>query len=113
MDNNAEDVEVESYPDPDFIPGPPPPPQIMPDGSVVQMDAPPPPMLHNATVTRRTIDGRVHINALPPEEFLIDIGLPNPLRMRTLGASEIPDCFGTRSDGVRPGRNGGVCRTVG
>jgi hypothetical protein len=72
MDNNAEDVEVQSYPDPDFIPGPPPPPQIMPDGSVVQMDAPPPPMLHNATVTRRTIDGRVHINALPPEEFLID-----------------------------------------
>ena len=52
IDNNAEDVEVQSYPDPDFIPGPPPPPQIMPDGSVVQMDAPPPPMLHNATVTR-------------------------------------------------------------
>lgn len=72
MDNNAEDVEVQSYPDPQFVPGPPPPPQIMPDGSIVQMEPPPPPQLHDAVVTRRTIDGRVRIVAVPPEEFLID-----------------------------------------
>jgi len=72
MDNAAEDVEVQSYPDPDFIPGPPPPPQIMTDGTVVQPEPPPPPQFHNVVVTRRTSDGRVRLQAVPPEEFLID-----------------------------------------
>ena len=72
MDTPAEDVEVQSYPDPGWKPGPPPPPQMMPDGTVVQPPPPPPPQLHDVVVTRRTIDGRVRIQAVPPEEFLID-----------------------------------------
>lgn len=36
------------------------------------MSPPPPPMLHDVRVTHRLPDGRVKVEALPPEEFLID-----------------------------------------
>jgi len=36
------------------------------------LEPPPPPMMHDVRATRRIPDGRVKVEALPPEEFLID-----------------------------------------
>ena len=73
-DPYIEATATESYPDPDFVAPPQPPPQITPDGqqlSPVQQQ-PLPPMLHDVVVRRITEEGKVRVEAVPPEEFLID-----------------------------------------
>lgn len=72
-DQHISASSVESYPDPDFVP-PEPVQQFTPDGqplSPVQQQVEPP-MLHDVVVRRVTEDGKVAVEAVPPEEFLID-----------------------------------------
>ena len=79
-DPDIEGSQVESYPDPDF--GPPPPEvlaqqqqaqQVSPNGSPPmpqqQVEAP---MLHDVVIRRVSTEGQIFIEAIPPEEFLID-----------------------------------------
>ena len=70
-DPNIEATQVESYDDPDFVP---PPPQVSPDGSVpVQpQDMVETPQLHDVVIRRLSTEGSIVLEALPPEEFLID-----------------------------------------
>ena len=68
-DPDIEGSSIESYPDPNFVP--PPPESISPNGEPMQqsMEAP---MLHNVVIRRLSGDGGIAIEAVPPEEFLID-----------------------------------------
>ena len=70
-DPDIEATQVESYDDPDFVP---PPPQVSPDGSVpVQpQDMVATPQLHDVVIRRLSTEGSIVLEALPPEEFLID-----------------------------------------
>jgi len=69
-DPDIEGSSIESHPDPNFVP--PPAESISPanDGEAQQsMEAP---MLHNVVIRRLSADGGIIVEALPPEEFLID-----------------------------------------
>ncbi len=88
QDPDIEGSSVESYPDPNFVPPPQPPPQpISPGGPqpVPQqnMEAP---MLHDVVIRRLTVDGKIRIESLPPEEFIID------RRATGLGEDEFTIC---------------------
>lgn len=67
-----EGSQVESYPDPNFVPPPPQPPQVSPDGQPVEQPEIEAPMLHDVVVRQTREDGNIILDALPPEEFLID-----------------------------------------
>jgi len=94
-DPDIEGSQVESYDDPDFVPPPPPPEGThkMPDGSImadsemqqsgpqqVSPDGSPPmqpqdmevPQLHDVVIRRTHSEGKVVVEAIPCEEFLID-----------------------------------------
>ena len=78
-DPDIEGSQVESYPDPDFVP---PPPEVLAQQQQAQQVSPngsPPmpqeveaPMLHDVVIRRVTTEGQIFIEAIPPEEFLID-----------------------------------------
>ena len=72
MDSDKEATSVESYPDPSFQPPPPQEPQFSPDGQPIMQPAMEAPMLHDVVVRHTRVDGNVVLDALPPEEFLID-----------------------------------------
>ena len=69
-DPDIEGSSIESYPDPNFVP--PPPESISPDGEPMQQSSMDAPMLHNVVIRRLSGDGGIAIEAVPPEEFLID-----------------------------------------
>jgi hypothetical protein len=84
-DPDIEGSSIESYPDPDYVAPPPPPEQQqqIPPGAEGQQVSPggeqPPqqqmqkaPQLHDVVIRRLTVDGSVTLEALPPEELLID-----------------------------------------
>ena len=87
-DPDIEGSSLESYPDPDFVPPPPQPPQQVSPGG--PQPAPQPdmevPMLHDVVIRRLKIDGKITIEALPPEEFIID------RRAKGLGEDEFTIC---------------------
>lgn len=60
---------IESYPDPNF-----PEPPELPDGQppLSPMQTQEAPQLHDVVVRRNTETGRIIVNSIPPEEFLID-----------------------------------------
>jgi len=70
-DPDIEGSSLESYPDPSFKP--PPAESVSPTEAPQQqqesMDAP---MLHDVVIRRLSVEGSVVLEALPPEEFLID-----------------------------------------
>ena len=92
-DPDIEGSQVESYPDPDFVP---PPPEVLaqqqqqaqqaqqaqqqqqgqqqvsPNGSPPMPQEVEAPMLHDVVIRRVTTEGQIFIEAIPPEEFLID-----------------------------------------
>jgi hypothetical protein len=68
----VEDSQVESYPDPNFVPPPPQPPQVSPDGQPIEQPEVEAPQLHDVVVRQTRVDGSIVLDALPPEEFLID-----------------------------------------
>ena len=85
-DSDKEATSVESYPDPSFVP---PPPEVLeqmalqeqqaqqaqgfsPDGPSMVEQAMEAPMLHDVVVRQTKVDGSVVLDAIPPEEFLID-----------------------------------------
>jgi hypothetical protein len=82
-ESDKEATSVESYPDPSFVP---PPQEVLeqmalqeqqaqgfsPDGPSMVEQAMEAPMLHDVVVRQTKIDGNVTLDALPPEEFLID-----------------------------------------
>ena len=69
---DVEGSQVESYPDPSFVPPPPQPQQFSPDGQPIEQPEIEAPMLHDVVVRQTRVDGSVVLDALPPEEFLID-----------------------------------------
>ena len=69
---DVESSSVESYPDPSFQPPPPQPQQFSPDGQPIEQPEIEAPMLHDVVVRQTRVDGSVVLDALPPEEFLID-----------------------------------------
>ncbi len=69
---DVESSSVESYPDPSFQPPPPQPQQFSPDGRPIEQPEIEAPMLHDVVVRQTRVDGSVVLDALPPEEFLID-----------------------------------------
>ena len=85
-DPDIEGSSLESYPDPNFVP-PPPPQPISPGGPQPapqqEMEVP---MLLDVVIRRLTVDGRITIEALPPEEFIID------RRAKGLGEDEFTIC---------------------
>ncbi len=85
-DPDIEGSSLESYPDPNFVP-PPPQQPISPGGPQPapqqEMEVP---MLHDVVIRRLTVDGRITIEALPPEEFIID------RRAKGLGEDEFTIC---------------------
>ena len=77
-DPDIEATSVESYPDPSYVPPPQPTPEelaaqqnVSPGGSP-QPQQPEPPMLHDVVIRRIHSTGRITLEALPPEEFIID-----------------------------------------
>ena len=71
-DSDKEATSVESYPDPSFQPPPPQEQQFSPDGQPIVQPAMEAPNLHDVVVRQTNIDGNIVLDALPPEEFLID-----------------------------------------
>ena len=71
-DSDKEASSVESYPDPSFQPPPPQEQQFSPDGQPIVQPAMEAPNLHDVVVRQTSIDGNIVLDALPPEEFLID-----------------------------------------
>jgi hypothetical protein len=76
-DPDIEDSQVNSYPDPDFVP--PPPEMMQQQGQQVSPNVSPPipqeveaPLLYDVVIRRVSTEGQIIIEALPPEEFLID-----------------------------------------
>ena len=77
-DPDIEGSQVESYPDPNFVP---PPPEVLaqqqaqqvsPNGSPPMPQQVEAPMLHDVVIRRVSTEGQIFIEAIPPEEFLID-----------------------------------------
>ena len=77
-DPDIEGSQVESYPDPNFVP---PPPEVLaqqqaqqvsPNGSPPMPQEVETPMLHDVVIRRVSTEGQIFIEAIPPEEFLID-----------------------------------------
>jgi len=87
-DPDIEGSSLESYPDPNFVPPPPPPPQQVSPGG--PQPAPPQemeaPQLHDVVIRRLSTEGQITIEALPPEEFIID------RRAKGLGEDEFTIC---------------------
>jgi len=71
-DAEVEGSQVESYPDPNFVPPPPQPQQLSPDGQPIEQPEIEAPMLHDVVVRQTRVDGSIVLDAIPPEEFLID-----------------------------------------
>jgi len=71
-ESDKEATSVESYPDPSFQPPPPQEQQFSPDGQPIVQPAMEAPNLHDVVVRQTNIDGNIVLDALPPEEFLID-----------------------------------------
>ena len=69
---DEESTAVTSYPDPSFVPPPEPPQQVSPDGQPIEQPPIQAPMLHDVVVRQTKEDGNIVLDALPPEEFLID-----------------------------------------
>jgi len=78
-DPDIEASSVESYPDPDFVP---PPPEMLAQAQEQQQVSPnvspqvppevQPPQLHDVVIRRVNSQGQIIVEAIPPEEFLID-----------------------------------------
>ena len=85
-DPDIEGSSLSSYPDPNFVP-PPPQQPISPGGPQPapqqNMEAP---QLHDVVIRRLQVEGRITIEALPPEEFIID------RRAKGLGEDEFTIC---------------------
>ena len=73
-DPDIEGSSIESYPDPNFVPPQQPPQQpISPGGpQPMQQQNMEVPQLHDVVIRRLTKDGKITIESLPPEEFIID-----------------------------------------
>ena len=91
-DPDIEATSVESYPDPSYVPPPQPAPeelaaqqQVSPGGSP-QPQQPEPPMLHDVVIRRIHSTGKITLEALPPENFIID------RKARGLGEDEFTIC---------------------
>jgi len=70
-DPDIEGSSLESYPDPNFQP--PPAESVSPAGEgQPQQQSMEAPMLHDVVIRRLSVEGSVVLEALPPEEFLID-----------------------------------------
>jgi len=69
---DEESTAITSYPDPNFVAPPEPPPQVSPDGQPIEQPPIQAPMLHDVVVRQTREDGNIILDALPPEEFLID-----------------------------------------
>ena len=69
---DEESTAVTSYPDPSFVPPPEPPQQVSPDGQPIEQPPIQAPMLHDVVVRQTKEDGNIVLDALPPEEFIID-----------------------------------------
>jgi hypothetical protein len=78
-DPDIEASSVESYPDPNFVP---PPPEVLAQAQEQQQVSPnvspqvppevQPPQLHDVVIRRVKSQGQIIVEAIPPEEFLID-----------------------------------------
>ena len=91
-DPNIEASSVESYPDPSYVPPPQPTPEEMaaqqnvsPGGSPPPQQ-PEPPMLHDVVIRRIHSSGKITLESLPPEEFIID------RKAKGLGEDEFTIC---------------------
>ena len=79
-DPDIEDSSVTSYPDPDFKPPPPPPQQLGPEGQPISPGGSQPmppqdmevPQLHDVVIRRTHTEGKVVVESIPCEEFLIN-----------------------------------------